>query len=56
MSNIKMNKELNEKLNQEESVDLERLDETFGDDTQPVSFEEFRKEILKYTLEIEPRS
>ena len=50
-----MNKELNEKLNQEDSMDSERLDETYGDDTQPVSFEEFTKDILKHTLKIEPK-
>tara|TARA_R110000824_G_scaffold328912_1_gene515780 strand:- start:311 stop:478 length:168 start_codon:yes stop_codon:yes gene_type:complete len=48
---IKMTKELEERLNQEDSLDSERLDETFGDDTQPVSFEEFKKDVLKYTLD-----
>jgi len=52
---IEMTKELEERLNQEDSIDLERLDETFGDDTQPVSFEEFTKDIRKHTLKIEPK-
>jgi len=52
---IEMTKELEERLNQEDSMDSERLDETFGDDTQPVSFEEFTKDVIKHTLKIEPK-
>ena len=52
---IEMTTELEERLNQEDSMDSERLDETFGDDTQPVSFEEFTKDILKHTLKIETK-
>ena len=52
---IEMTKELVDRLIQEDSVDSERHDETFGDDTQPVSFEEFTKDILKHTLKIEPK-
>jgi len=45
-----MNKELNEKLNQKDSLDFEKLDEVFGEDYQ--SFEEFEKALRETNEEL----
>lgn len=42
--------ELNEKLNQEDSLDFEKLDEVFGEYYQ--SFEEFEKALRKTNEEL----
>ena len=45
-----MDRELNEKLNHEDSLDFEKLDKVFGQDYQ--SFEEFEKALRETNEEL----